>query len=137
MNAFQPSRPPQQPPIQKQQAIPRPKRHLRQRSYKVMAVEVSAKVAVNFVISATAISALVQLVPNHFSQQSKLREVSTEVKQIEKRVSILQAEFSRNFDPRQTKSVMQQQTYKFEPGQRPIVLTNQYGQQIDISEPSP
>jgi hypothetical protein len=137
MNAFQPSQRPQQPPIQKKTTVPRPKRHLRQRSYKVMAVEVTTKLAVNFAISTAAISALVQLLPHHWSQQSKLREVSTEVKQMEKRVSILQEKFSRNFDPRQAKSVMQQQTYKFEPGQRPIILLNQYGQEIDLSESSP
>ncbi|AFY50822.1 hypothetical protein Nos7524_5097 [Nostoc sp. PCC 7524] len=135
MNAFQPSGLPQQPSIQKKQAVPRPKRHLRQRSYKVMAVEVTAKIAVNCAISAAAISALLQLLPNHLSQQAKLKEVSTEVKKMEKIVSSLQTKFSRNFDPRQTKSVMQQQVYKFEPGQRPVVLTDQYGKEIELSEP--
>lgn len=137
MNAFQPSQIPQQQPLQKQQHVPRPKRHLRQRSYRVMAVEVTSKIVVNLAISTAAISALVQLVPFHLSHQAKLREVTTEVKQMEKRVSVLQAELNRNFDPRQAKSVMQQQTYKFEPGQRPIVLTNQYGEKIDLSESSP
>ncbi|HIK04858.1 MAG TPA: hypothetical protein IGS40_09090 [Trichormus sp. M33_DOE_039] len=137
MNAFQHSQIPQQTPTQKQQPISRPKRHLRQRSYRVMAVEMTAKIAVNVAISAAAISALAKLVPYNWSHQGKLKEVNTEVKQLEKRVSKLQAEFNRNFDPRQAKSVMQQQTYKFEPNQRPVVLTNQYGQQIDLSEPSP
>ncbi|MGH1393036.1 MAG: hypothetical protein ACRAVC_03245 [Trichormus sp.] len=137
MNAFQPSPTPQQPSIQKKTVSPRPKRHLRQRSYKVMAVEVSAKLGVNFAISAVAISALLQLVPHYWSQQGKLRELTTQVKQTEKRVDSLQAQFTRNFDPRQTQSVMQQQTYKFQPGQRPLVLTNQYGEKIDLSESSP
>ncbi|WP_427160576.1 hypothetical protein ACQFX9_02620 [Aliinostoc sp. HNIBRCY26] len=137
MNAFQPSHLPQPTPTHKQQVIPRPKRHLRQRSYKVMAVEVTAKVIVNVAISTAAISALVKLVPYNLSHQGKLREVSTEVKQLEKRVSKLQDELNRNFDPRQAKRVMQQQTYRFEPNQRPVILTNQYGQQIDLSESSP
>ncbi|WP_066384114.1 MULTISPECIES: hypothetical protein [unclassified Anabaena] len=137
MNAFQPSRLPQQPPIQKKPAAPRPKRHLRQRSYKVMAVEVTAKITVNFAISAAAISALLQLLPHHFSQQAKLVELLTEVKKMERRVSSLQAEFSRNFDPRQTKSVMQEQVFKFEANQRPVVLTDQYGQEIDLSDTAP
>ncbi|BAY94144.1 MULTISPECIES: slr1601 family putative cell division protein [unclassified Tolypothrix] len=123
MNAIQHSSPPLQ-PIQKRQVMPRPKRHLRQRSHQVMAMEVTAKIAVNIAISTAAVSALVQLLPYHWLQQEKLREMRTEVKQMEKRVEVLQAEFSRNFDPHQAKSIMQQQSYRFDPNQRQIVLMN-------------
>lgn len=128
MNAFQPSRQPLQ-PIQKRQT-PRPKRHLRQRSYQVMALEASVKIGVNFVILAAAASALTQLLPYHWLQQQKLREVRTEVKIMEGRVNTLQAEFIRNFDPRQTKTMIEQQGYKFQPNQRLVVLTNQDGKEI-------
>ncbi|MBD2164646.1 hypothetical protein H6G04_09545 [Calothrix membranacea FACHB-236] len=124
MNAIQHSSPPLQ-PIQKRQVVSRPKRHLRQRSHQVMAMEVTAKIAVNIAIATAAVSALVQLLPYHWLQQEKLREMRTEVKQMEKRVEILQAEFSRNFDPSQAKSIMQQQSYRFDPNQRQIVLMNQ------------
>lgn len=133
MNAFQPSRPPLQ-PIQKRRVVPRPKRHLRQRSHRVMALETTAKIAVNLAISAAAVSALTQLLPYHWSQQEKLREIRTEVKLMEGRVNILQAEFSRNFDPRQTKSIMEQQGYRFDPNQRPVVLLNQDGKEVEPSE---
>ncbi|BAZ52041.1 hypothetical protein NIES4103_47000 [Nostoc sp. NIES-4103] len=133
MNAIQPSRPPLQ-PIQKRRVVPRPKRHLRQRSYRVMALETTAKIAVNVAISAAAVSALTQLLPYHWSQQEKLREIRTEVKLMEGRVNILQAEFSRNFDPRQTKSIMEQQGYRFDPNQRPVVLINQDGKEVEASE---
>jgi hypothetical protein len=136
MNAFQPSTPPLQ-PIQKRRVVPRPKRHLRQRSYQLMALESTAKIAVNFAISAAAVSALVQLLPYHWLQQEKLREVRTEVKLMEGRVNSLQADFSRNFDPRQAQSIMQQQGYRFDPSQRQIVLMNQDGRDIDPSESSP
>jgi hypothetical protein len=129
MNAFQPSQPPLQ-PIQKRQVTPRPKRHLRQRSYQVMALETTVKIGVNLAILAAAASALTQLLPYHWLQQEKLREVRTEVKLMEGRVNILQAEFVRNFDPRQTKTIIEQQGYKFQPNQRLIVLMNQDGKEI-------
>ena len=123
MNAIQPSSLPIQ-PIQKRRIVPRPKRHLRQRSHQVMAMEVTAKIAVNVAISTAAISALMQLLPYHWSQQDKLREMRTELKQTEGRVNDLKAKFSRNFDPSQAKSIMQQQSYRFDPSQRQIVLPN-------------
>ncbi|MBO3457184.1 hypothetical protein G7B40_037465 [Aetokthonos hydrillicola Thurmond2011] len=121
MNALQPSRPPLE-PIQKQRVIPRPKRRLRQRSYQIMALETTAKIGVNLVLSAAAVSALTQLLPYHWSQQDKLREIRTEVKLMEGRVNNLQAEFSRSFDPRQAKSIMQEQGYRFDPNQRRVVF---------------
>ena len=124
MNAIQPSRPPLQ-PIQKRRVISRPKRHLRQRSYQVMALESTAKIAVNLVITAVAASALTQLLPYHWLQQEKLREMSTEVKLMEGHVNGLQAEFSRNFDPQEAKIIRQRQGYRFDPSQRQIVLMNQ------------
>ncbi len=123
MNAIQqPSRPPLQQPIQKKRVTPRPHRHLRQRSHQVMALETTVKIGVNIAISTAAISALVQLLPYHWMQQEKLRAVRTEVNQMETRVVNLQTEFSRNFDPRQTKSIMQQQGYRFDPNQRQVVM---------------
>jgi hypothetical protein len=102
-----------------------------------MALETTAKIGVNVVISAAALSALVQLLPYHWSQQDKLREIRTEVKQMEERVNSLQAEFSRNFDPRQTKSIMQEQGYRFDPRQRQVVLMNQEPEEIEQAEFSP
>ncbi|GAA6623458.1 hypothetical protein [Scytonema sp. NUACC26] len=121
MNAFQPSQPPLQ-PIEKRRVTPRPKRRLRQRSYQILALETTAKIGVNLVISAAAISALIQLLPYHWSQQEKLRAIRVDVKQLEGRVYDLQAEFSRNFDPRQTKRIMQEEGYRFDPSQRQVVF---------------
>jgi hypothetical protein len=90
-----------------------------------MALETTAKVAVNIVISTAAVSALVQLLPYHWSQQDKLRTVRTEVKVMEGRVQNLQTEFSRNFDPGEAKSIMQQKSFRFDPNQRPVILMNQ------------
>ncbi|MDZ8262126.1 hypothetical protein [Nostoc sp. ChiQUE01b] len=136
MNAIQPSRPPLQ-PIQKRRAISRPKRHLRQRSYQMMALESTAKIAVNLVITAVAASALTQLLPYHWLQQEKLREMSTEVKLMEGHVNGLQAEFSRNFDPQEAKIIRQRQGYRFDPSQRQIVLMNRDRREDEQTDSSP
>ncbi|WP_193195936.1 hypothetical protein [Nostoc sp. MG11] len=135
MNAIQPSRPPVK-PIQKRRVVPRPKRHLRQRSYQVMALEGTAKIAVNLVITAAAASALAQLLPYHWLQQGKLREIQTEVKLMEGRVNNLQAQFSRNFDPHQAKSIMQEQSYRFDPNQRRIAFPKETTE-VESTESSP
>lgn len=122
MNAFQPYNQPLQ-PIPQRQVKPRPKRRLRQRSYEVMALETTVKIGVNLVISAAAVSALTQLLPYHWSQQDKLREMRTEVQLMEAPVNKLRAEFIQNFDPRQANSIMQKQSYRFDPNQVQIVLT--------------
>lgn len=136
MNATQPSRPPLQ-PTQKRRVIPRPKRHLQQRSYQVMALENTAKIAVNLAITVAAASALVQLLPYHWLQQEKLREIRTEVKLMEGYVNGLQAEFSRNFDPQQAKTIMQQQGYRFDPSQRQVVFMNQDRREDEQTESLP
>jgi hypothetical protein len=39
-------------------------------------------------------------------------------------VQNLQTEFSRNFDPSEAKSIMQQKSFRFDPNQRPVILMN-------------
>lgn len=67
-------------------------------------------------------AALVQLLPYHFSTQTKLREIREEVKQTQARVNGLQNEFKRAFDPQQSKSVMQDNSHRVDPERRQIIL---------------
>jgi hypothetical protein len=53
-----------------------------------------------------------------------LREVRTEIKLMEDRVESLQREFEQNFDPHLAQTIRQQQAYKFQPNQVPIVFVN-------------
>lgn len=124
MNASQPSLESLQPekPTRKR---PRTKRNPRKRTHQILALEVTAKIAVNLTISIASVSALCKLLPYYWVQQDKLREVRTEVKVMEGRVETLQQEFSRNFDPKQSKTIMQQQLYRFDANQRPIIIINQ------------
>ena len=121
MNAIQPSRQTLQ-PLEPRRMGPRTQRRQRPRSYQAVAGETTAKLVVNVVISAAAITGLVQLLPYHLSQQSKLGEVRAEVKRTEKRVNDLRSEFGRSFDAGQAKSVMQEQSYRIDPNQRQVVL---------------
>lgn len=119
MNALQTPTPQPNPP---RRSAPRAGRHPRHRSHGVMVGEIMMKLAVNGVLSAAAIAALSQLLPYHLSQQAKLREIRTEVKKTDKRVSNLRADFSRYFDPRQAKTVMIEQSTRVDPNQRQVVL---------------
>ncbi|MEM7554112.1 MAG: hypothetical protein AAF378_08425 [Cyanobacteria bacterium P01_A01_bin.84] len=124
MNAIQDNRLPVQPLPKNPVAPPRPKRHLRQRYYQVMGLETTVKIGVNCLIAAAAISALVQLLPHHWSQQDKLRAIKINRKQTERRVDNLQAEFNRNFDPSNAQALMRQQGYRFDPKQRNVVFND-------------
>jgi hypothetical protein len=96
-----------------------------------MALETTVKIGANVVISVAAVSALVQLLPYHWLQQDKLREIGTEVKLMEGRVNTLNTKFSQNFDPRENKTIMQQQSYRFDPSQRQVVIMNKDGSEVE------
>lgn len=100
-------------------SIPRVTQH---KHHRALAIETSVKLTVNLVISGAAITALSQLLPYSIVQHNKLQEVKAEVKTTEGRVGRIKAEFSRYFDPRQAKSIMQEQTNRSDPNQRVIVL---------------
>jgi hypothetical protein len=118
MNAIQPDQPIQ--PLEPRR-IPRTVRRSHRHSLGAVAGETTVKVAVNAVLCAAAISGLVQLLPYHLSQQTKLREVRAEVKRAEERVKNLRSDFNRSFDPGQAKSVMREQSTRVDPTQRQIV----------------
>jgi hypothetical protein len=105
--------------------VSRTQRRQRHHSFRAVAGETTAKLVVNMVLSAAAIAGLVQLLPYHLSQQTKLREVRLEVKRTETRVNNLRTDFSRSFDPGQAKSVMQEQSYRVDPNQRQVVWKDQ------------
>lgn len=124
MNAFQPPTPPQQ-PVETRRMAHRTQRRQRRHSHQAVAGETTARLVVNLVLCTAAIAGLVKLLPYHLSQQAKLREVRTEVKRTQERVKGLNADFGRTFDSRQSKSVMQEQSYRVDENQHPVVLQDQ------------
>lgn len=121
MNAIQPSRPPVQ---HEASPAPRPKktqRRPRRHAYKAIAVENTARLCTNVAISAIAAYGLAHLLPHLWSQQQKWQEISTEVQRTEGRVNNLQQDFQRYFDPRQTETLMKQQSNMLEPGESQVI----------------
>jgi len=88
---------------------------------RAIALETTAKFTVNLAISMVAISALLQLVPSYQEQQQKLQEISQEVQSTEERVQRLRSDLTRNFDPQETKKIMQEQTELQDPQQLQII----------------
>lgn len=89
--------------------------------HRVVTFEAAVRLGVNLVLGIGAISTLIKLVPYNLTQQEKLRELSSEVAEIEGRVDRLQAEFDHNFDPNQTMNVMREQSARLNPNQRQII----------------
>ncbi|MBD2463299.1 hypothetical protein H6G89_19880 [Oscillatoria sp. FACHB-1407] len=130
MNATQPTRPPLQPlpstrrtPIDSHRRQPRQLRQAHHRRHRAIAIELSARLVANVVLGAVALVALVKLVPYNQVQQARLQELQTELTLVEGRVAQLQTSFNRQFDPRQSLSVMQEQSNRIAPGQRQVVWT--------------
>lgn len=85
--------------------------------YRHIQFEVTIKLILSSVLVLGASSALVKLVPYHFSQQAKLREISTQVEETEKRVAKLKSELNRNFDPQQSQNLMEEYSPRLAPHQ--------------------
>lgn len=97
-------------------------RHQKQRlnSHIEQALEITFKITINGLLIFVAFSALNKLLPYHQSQQEKLAEINVEVEETQKRVNQLRERFNRNFDPSQSKKVMEKNTHKVDPNQRPV-----------------
>lgn len=91
----------------------------------MVAVEISVKLVVNILLSITAIAALTKLLPYQHLQLAKLHSIGVEREEVEKRVENLREDFSRNFDPNQTRKIMQEQSPRVDPSQRRIFWLEQ------------
>ena len=93
-----------------------------------LGLELSIKIIINGLLSFVAFTALIKLLPYHISQQQKLAEIRLEVEETEARVKKLRQSFTENFDPRQTKKVMQKNSHRVDPHQRPIFFIGENNQ---------
>ncbi len=67
-----------------------------------LVAETSLKLFFSFVIGTAAIVSVIRLVPYHFSQKAKLKEIRSQVEETERRVEVLREQLNRNFDSEQT-----------------------------------
>jgi hypothetical protein len=92
-----------------------------QQQIRALTMEIGIKLATHLILSGVAVSALWQIVPKYRASQEKLSQIQSEVQMTQQRVDYQKANFSRNFDPQQAQSIMQEHTNKVAPGQRQVV----------------
>jgi hypothetical protein len=138
MQAIQPTVTPLRPVKTPPRVTPR-RSSSRQRSYphQTLAAETGVKLAVNMVLSVCATSALIQLWPHYRAVQEKLHEIQAEVNLTSERVEKSRSDFNRYFDPSQAKSVMQEQSNRVDPQQRPVILQDPQAPDAEESTPQP
>ncbi|WP_267383296.1 hypothetical protein [Cyanobacterium sp. uoEpiScrs1] len=85
-----------------------------------IATEIKVKLFINGTLSILAAFTLFKLLPYQFLQQEKLKEVTTQVQETERRVAVLRKDFSRSFDPHQVKQMMQENSSLTDPNKRQI-----------------
>lgn len=121
MTAQPSSRQPLPPHRSYRRLAPRVRRSPRRDPQRAITFEASARLGVNVLLGVMAISALIKLLPYNLAQQERLREIRSEVAELDGQVDRLQAEFDRNFDPHQTLEVMREQSARLTPTQRQII----------------
>jgi hypothetical protein len=84
----------------------------------------STKLVVYSLLSILGITSLTNLVIYSMNQQSKLHHLRSEVKDAKQRLAIKNADFQYSFDPRVTKSLMEENSYRIAADRRPIVTYN-------------
>lgn len=122
MNTLHPSKLPVHPTKTQQPQLPQSVIIARSRRInQARALEITVMLAVNALLSATAVVALVQLIPYQRSQHAKLQEMQSQVEVAQERVDRVKQQFNRNFDPQQARQIMQEQTNRIDPKQRQVV----------------
>jgi transcription initiation factor TFIIIB Brf1 subunit/transcription initiation factor TFIIB len=89
-------------------------------AYRGLKTEIILKLVFSWAIAIAALTSAIRLLPYHLSQQEKLKELHIQVQDTEARVVKLQEQLNRNFDPQQTKNLMEQYSSLLAPNQTRI-----------------
>jgi cell division protein FtsL len=84
----------------------------------------STKLVVYLLLSILGITSLTNLVIYSMNQQNKLYHLRSEVKDAKQRIATKNADFQYSFDPRVTKSLMEENSYRVAKDKLPIVPYN-------------
>jgi hypothetical protein len=87
-------------------------------------IEVSARLAINGLLSVAALAALGQLVPYSRTQAQRLAQVNEAIETAEASNTKLKSEFGRYFDPAQASRLMQEYSGYKSPQERRVVWTD-------------
>ena len=88
--------------------------------YRWLVAEITTKLIASGVIAGIATVGLIRLIPYQLNQQAKFQEVRAEVEETERRVDNLRNNFTRHFDPQQSRNIMQEQSPRLDPNSRRI-----------------
>ena len=137
MRAIQPTVTPLQPVKNSPRAATGTSSRQRFHPHQTLAAETGVKLTVNIVLSVCAISALIQLLPHYRAVQEKLQEIQAEVNLTQGRVDKSRSDFNRYFDPSEAKTVMQEQSNRVDPQQRPVILQESETPEVEESTQEP
>jgi hypothetical protein len=84
----------------------------------------STKLVIYALLSIIGVTSLTNLVLYSMNQQSKLYQLRSEVKDAKQRLATKNADFQYSFDPRVTKSLMEENSYRIAADRRPIITYN-------------
>ncbi|MEL6929260.1 MAG: hypothetical protein AAFO95_11540 [Cyanobacteria bacterium J06600_6] len=99
---------------------PKTVRRQRHNPYRGVTAEISLKLILSWAIAISAIASLFRLLPYHLTQQAKLKELRIQVEETDARVTKLREQLNHNFDPQQTRSLMEQYSTLTAPNQSRI-----------------
>lgn len=85
--------------------------------------EICFKLGLNAILLIVSGISIFRLIPYQQVQQAKLDEISMQVEETAERVKQLRSDFSRSFDPSQSKKIMEELSPRHNPQQRRIILT--------------
>ena len=89
-------------------------------NYKGITTEITLKLILSWAIAIASLVSAIKLLPYHLSQQAKLQELRIQVQETEARVVKLRDQLNKNFDPQQTKNLMEQYSSLLSPNQSRI-----------------
>ncbi|MFN5514369.1 MAG: hypothetical protein ACK5CA_06390 [Cyanobacteriota bacterium] len=113
--------PPARPPRRKRQ---RPRNTVAfQPEHQWLLWEIIFKLGLNALLIFGAVVSMARLVPYQQIQQSKLEDARLQVRETEQRVEALRRDFSRSFDPSQSRKLMEEVSPRLDPNQRQVILT--------------
>jgi len=95
-----------------------------QPEHRWLLAEIFLKLGLNGILAVGAIATLTRLLPYQQVQEIKLHEVRMQVEETQRRVGEIRNNFNRNFDPHQSRKVMEELSPRLDPNQRNIFLTN-------------
>lgn len=99
-----------------------PRRKTRRFYYFTLLSEASLKLLINGLLLSAFSVALIRLVPEMLRHHQQRAAIEKELSLTQARMAVLEQEFSRTFDPRESTTLIEEQGYSIDPHKHPIVL---------------